>query len=50
MDDWKCYGDSDENGQQLALKEFLERWPAWKCEKLFDYRHNGRVFSFVRSA
>jgi hypothetical protein len=50
MDDWKSYGGSDDRGQPLALKEFLERSPRWRCEHLFDYGDYGRVFSFHERA
>jgi O-methyltransferase len=46
MDDWKSYGDAGDKGQPQATREFLDRAPRWKAEKLFDYGDFGRVFEF----
>jgi len=46
MDDWKSYGGGDDQGQPLALKEFLEARPHWRCDHEFDYGDYGRVFTF----
>lgn len=44
FDDWYSYGESDELGQQRALKQFLEEHPRWAVSPLWEFERHGKVF------
>jgi hypothetical protein len=44
FDDWHSYGDDEQQGQPQAFREYLKTHPAVRADKVFDYKHHGRVF------
>lgn len=50
MDDWGCFRNDESRGQQLAMREFLDRSGSWRIEPLFRYGSYGQVFSMHRVA
>lgn len=47
FDDWDSYGDSEELGQQRALKEFLNEHPRWRPEPLWHFDRHGKAYRFA---
>ena len=45
FDDWRCYRNHPDYGEQLALREWLERNPEIKIRELFSYGWNGIAFT-----
>jgi O-methyltransferase len=44
MDDWNCFGKSNERGQRRAFAEFISNSPELSAEELFSYGTYGCVF------
>jgi len=45
FDDWHCYRNHPDFGQQRACREWLERNPAISLNELFSFGWNGMVFT-----
>ena len=45
FDDWRCYRNDPEFGEQKACSEWLERNPQLKLNKLFSFGWNGIAFT-----
>lgn len=45
FDDWRCFRNQQNLGQQRACKEWLDRNPNLKLNHLTDYGYNGCVFT-----
>lgn len=45
FDDWRCFRNQHNHGQQRACHEWLERNPNLKLNHLTDYGYNGCVFT-----
>ena len=50
FDDWYSFGDSEELGQQKAMKEFLADRPNYKIEDLWKFCKHGKAFKLRISA
>lgn len=44
FDDWNSFDGDESKGQPRAVREFLERAPAWRFEEFFSYGDYGQVF------
>jgi len=47
FDDWHCYRNHPDYGQQRAVREWLERNPQISLAPLFSFGWNGMVFTIV---
>lgn len=45
FDDWKVYRNLSDRGQQKACAEWLQKNPGLKLTEIYDFSHNGRVFT-----
>jgi hypothetical protein len=46
FDDWYCFGDSSDNGEPRAFREFLADHPEWAADDLMDFPNYGKAFVF----
>jgi len=45
FDDWRCYRNHPEYGEQLAVREWLEKEPEIELRELFSFGWNGIAFT-----
>jgi O-methyltransferase len=49
FDDWYCFGDSGDRGEQRAFREFLADRPSWTAESWIDFPVYGKAFIMRRA-
>jgi hypothetical protein len=50
FDDWYCFGNDENKGQQKAFAEWLERNPQWKPTAFKEFGGDGKAFIMNRVA
>ena len=49
FDDWNCFKASDQHGERLAFREFLERNKQWRAEPYISFGWHGQAFILRRN-
>ena len=44
FDDWFCFGESEDNGEPRAFREFLAEHPEWSAEPFVRFPAYGQGF------
>ena len=50
MDDWNCFGASDQMGERKAFGEFLREHQEWRAQPWFSFGWHGQAFLMRRTA